>query len=255
MRRPPARPTIKARFVILWEESIMSRPSIAPQVFLAAVPLFKSLDSATVARLAAATTRCSLKRGQRVFRQGEVLTGLYVVVYGEVRLIARAAGRPERLTGVVRPGRSFGEPMMFLERPAPVDAEAASDALLLHVPKDAVFDEIERNPLFARRIIAGLSERVEAMVHEADRRAMGSGRERLIDYLVRNAAGDHGAALVQLPAPKAAVASHLHLTPEHFSRILHELADDGLLQVHGRRIAVPDVQRLAASSGAKAGTS
>ncbi len=226
----------------------MSRPSIAPQVFLAALPLFKSIDAATVGRLAAATTRCSLKRGQRVFGQGEILTGMYVVVYGEVRLLARAADRPERLTGVVRPGHSFGEPMMFLERPAPVDAEAATDALVLHVPKQAVFDEIERNPLFARRIIASLSERVEAMVQEADRRAMGSGRERLIDYLVRNAAGEAGAALVQLPAPKAAIASHLHLTPEHFSRILHELAGDGLLQVHGRRIDVPDVQRLAASA-------
>ncbi|HWI83229.1 Crp/Fnr family transcriptional regulator [Ramlibacter sp.] len=228
----------------------MARPAIAPQVFLAALPLFKSLNAATIARLAAATTRRSLRRGERVFAQGELLTGMYIVVYGEIRLVARSPSR-ERLTSVVRPGQSFGEPIMFLERPAVVNAEAATDALVLHVPKQAVFEEIERNPLFARRMIAGLSQRIEAMVHEADRRAMGSGRERLIDYLVRNAAAQGGAALVQLPAPKAAVASHLHLTPEHFSRILHELADEGLLEVRGRRIEVRDVQRLAASAGGR----
>jgi CRP-like cAMP-binding protein len=45
----------------------------------------------------------------------------------------------------------------------------------------------------------------------------------------------------------AAVAALLNLTPEHFSRLLHELVAAGLLQVDGRRITVPDVQRLAAS--------
>lgn len=222
----------------------MARPDIAPEAFLSAVPLFKALDHASLARLAAVTTRRSLKRSERVFSRGDMPTGMYVVVYGEIRLLARSAGR-ERLTGVVRAGRAFGEPVLFLERPAMVDAEAATDALVLHVPKDAVFAEIERNPVFARRMIAGLAQRIEAMVHEAERQAMGSGRDRLIDYLVRNAGSDAGAAVVQLPAAKAAVASHLHLTPEHFSRILHELAGDGLLEVKGRRIEVRDVQRLA----------
>lgn len=222
----------------------MTRPALTPGVFLSAVPLFKSLDQAGLARLAAVTTRRSVKRGERVFNKGDMPTGMYVVVYGEVRLLARRAGR-ERLTGVVGAGRSFGEPVMFLERPAMVDAEAATDALVLHVPKEAVFEEIERSPVFARRMIAGLAQRIEAMVHEAERQAMGSGRDRLIDYLLRNAGADTGTALVHLPAAKAAVASHLHLTPEHFSRILHDLAGDGLLEVRGRRIEVRDVQRLA----------
>ncbi len=226
----------------------MARPELSAGVFLSAVPLFKGLDQAGLARLSDVTTRRSLKRGERVFSKGDMPTGMYVVAYGEIRLLARSAGR-ERLTGVVSAGRAFGEPVMFLERAAMVDAEAATDALVLHVPKEAVFGEIEHNPLFARRMIAGLAQRIEAMVHEAERQAMGSGRDRLIDYLLRNAAGDAGPALVHLPAAKAAVASHLHLTPEHFSRILHELAGDGLLQVRGRRIEVRDLQQLAKAAG------
>jgi hypothetical protein len=37
------------------------------------------------------------------------------------------------------------------ERQAVVDAQAARDALLLHLPKEAVFDEVDRNPKSARR--------------------------------------------------------------------------------------------------------
>jgi CRP-like cAMP-binding protein len=223
----------------------MARREIAPQVFLAALPLFKGLDAPTLERLAAATTRHAFKRGERVFGKGDPVTGMYVVVYGEIRLIARSAVRGERLTGVVRGGRSFGEPMMFLERPAVVEAQAATDALVLQLPKQAVFDELGRNPRFARRMIAGLSQRIESLVQEVERLSTGSGRARRVDYLLRNAGSGPGPRTAALPATKGAVASHLNLTPEHFSRLLHELVDEGLIQVRGRSITVPDPGRLA----------
>jgi DNA-binding transcriptional regulator LsrR (DeoR family) len=49
---------------------------------------------------------------------------------------------------------------------------------------------------------------------------------------------------VTLPAAKAQIASQLNLTPEHFSRLLHELAQAGLLHVEGRKITVPNPDRL-----------
>jgi CRP-like cAMP-binding protein len=226
----------------------MPRREIAPHAFLSALPLFKSVDAPTLQRLAAATTRRALARGERLFAKGDAATGMYVVVHGEIRLVARSPGRGERLTGVVGAGRSFGEAVMFLERSAVVDAEAASDALVLHIPKEAVFAEIERSPRFARRVIASLSQRIESLVHELERLALGSGRSRLIAYLVQRARVAAGPAEFTLPATKAAIAAQLNLTPEHLSRLLHELADSGLLQVRARRIVVPDVQRLAAQA-------
>ena len=104
--------------------------------------------------------------------------------------------------------------------------------------------------MFARRIIAGLSQRVESLVNELERQAMGSGRARLVHYLLRGAGagGGPGPRVVALPAAKGAIASHLNLTPEHFSRLLRELADEGLVQVRGRSITVPDPLRLAAGT-------
>ena len=222
----------------------MAHREIAPEAFLATVPLFKALDAATLARLGAATTRRALKRGETLFRKGDAANGMYVVVYGEVKLIATTPARGPRLAGIVGPGQSFGEPVMFLERPAVVDAQAASDALLMHLPKEAVFDEIERNPRFARRMIAGLSQRIERLVRELDRQALSSGSERFIDYLLRHGRGQAAGFVVALPAAKAEIASQLNLTPEHFSRVLHELAQAGLLQVRGRKITVSDPNRL-----------
>lgn len=216
-----------------------------PEALLKAQPLFHALDARALARLAAAAGRRSLARGERLFSRGDTPTGMYVVVYGQVRLMGRGRAGGRRLAGVVHAGHSFGEPVMFLERPALVDAEAASDTLLLHLPSEAVFAEIEHSPRFARQLIAGLSARLEALVQERERHQRGGGRARLAAYLLRLAGA--GAELT-LPATKAAVAAHLSLTAEHFSRLLHELAADGLLRVQGRRITVLQPQALAAAS-------
>lgn len=221
----------------------MAHREVPAATLLARLPMFKELDAGALARLAAVVVRRPLKRGEVLFRKGEPATGMYVVVYGDIKLTSSTPARGTRLSGTVGPGQSLGEPVMFLERPTLVDAQAGCDALVLQVPKEAVFAEIERNPKFARQMISGLSRRVEALVRELDRQATGTGSARLIAYLLRHARGE-ASLMLTLPATKAEVASQLNLTPEHFSRILRELSDASLLQVQGRRIIVPDTHRL-----------
>jgi len=225
----------------------MSRRDIDPRVFLARLPLFKELGAASIERIAAGAGKLRLARGATLFRQGESPSGFYVVVVGEIRLVAHGA-RGSRLTGIVEAGRSFGEPVMFLERPYLVDAVAHTDAVVIRVPKENVFEEIERNPRFARRVIAGLATRIEALVREIDANARGGARERLVNYLLRAHPAAEGEISVSLPATKAAIATQLGLTPEHLSRLLRELTARQLLRVEGRRIVIPDVARLAAAA-------
>ncbi|WP_312565584.1 Crp/Fnr family transcriptional regulator [Diaphorobacter sp.] len=222
----------------------MARREIPSEVLLARLPLFQALDTATLARLAAVTTRHPFKRGEPVFRRGDPVEGMYVVVYGEIKLWGRTPKGAPRLTGMAGPGQCFGEPVMFLERAAVVTAEAASDALLLRIARTAIFNELDSSPSFARAMIVGLSRRVEGLVQELERQALTNGTERFVAYLLHRC-DDPGAPFeTTLPAAKNAIASQLNLTPEHFSRILQELQQAGLLRVTGRKIAVPQPARL-----------
>jgi CRP-like cAMP-binding protein len=216
--------------------------------FLAHLPLFQGLSEAELARLAAATSRRRLKRGEALFRQGEPSTGLHAVLYGSIRLSMRAA-RGERVVDIVGPGHSFGEPVMFMEKPYIVSATALADSLVLHVAKEAVFAELERSPRLARRVIAALSRRIEALVREVETYALGSAAKRFAAWLLRRVPqGASGEATVTLPAAKRQLASQLNLSAEHFSRVLRELAARGLIEARSRRLRIPDLERLRAWS-------
>ena len=51
--------------------------------------------------------------------------------------------------------------------------------------------------------------------------------------------------MVSLPVSKSTVASRLSLTPEYFSRVLHELESAGLIEIEKRDIRILDANRLA----------
>jgi CRP-like cAMP-binding protein len=62
-------------------------------------------------------------------------------------------------------------------------------------------------------------------------------------------------AQVVLPVSKAVVASSLNLTPETFSRELHELARQGLIQVDRRTVHIPSLNQLRAHLRTRVGES
>jgi CRP-like cAMP-binding protein len=221
-------------------------PKIKTSAFVANLPLFKELSPAEIGRIVAGTTELHVPRGEILFNKGAPCNGFHLVIYGQVKLSFVTPQGSEKVVEIIGPGMSFGEALMFMERPYIVMAQALADSLLLHVAKQTVFDELERNPGFARKMLAGVSRRLHGIISDLESYSLHSGTQRVIGYLLRQDEGQAGAQpyAVRLPTSKAIVASRLNLTPEHFSRILHELAGAGLISVDGREIVIEDVARL-----------
>ena len=226
-------------------------PKIKTQAFLATLPLFKELAPSELDRLATGTTELHVPRGEILFQKGDPTTGFYLVIYGQVKLSFVTPAGQEKVVEIIGPGNSFGEALMFMERPYIVMAQALADTMLLHVSKEAVFDELEREPAFAKKMLAGLSRRLHSLISDVESYSLQSGTQRVIGFLLRqdDAQADEGPAKLTLPVAKAVVASRLNLTPEHFSRILHELQTHDLIRVDGRDVHIVDIARLRAYEG------
>ena len=114
--------------------------------------------------------------------------------------------------------------------------------------KQATLAEIRRDPRFSLRMLAGISRRLHSLVNEIESGAMHSGMQRVIGYLLRES-DVHDCATgqvftVSLPVSKAIIASRLSLTPEYFSKVLHELEAESLIRIDNRDIHIIDDARL-----------
>ena len=221
---------------------------IDPREFLKRLPLFADFDAEELSVVAAATTELHVPRGTAVFQRGDPCVGFHTVIFGQVKLGFVSVQGNEKVVEVIGPGHSFGEALMFMERPYILNAHALADSLLLHISKNAVFDELERNPAFARRMLAGMSRRLHGLITDVESYSLRSGSQRIVGYLLKAEPKNDGAT-VTLGMSKKMLASRLNLTPEYFSRVLHELVEEGMIDVRGREITILDLERLRTFEG------
>lgn len=215
------------------------------EALLAHVPLFNGLEAPEIARIAHGTREISAARGDILFHKGEVSTGFHLIVYGQVKLAFTSSQGGEKVVDILGQGQTFGEAVMFMDKPYMVYAQTLADSSLLHISKSVILNELEKDPRLGRKMIAGLSMRLHHLITDVESYSLHSGRQRIIGYLLRdNLDGSETAITVTLPTNKGIVASRLNLTQEHFSRILRELSENGLIVVKGRRISIPDVEKL-----------
>ncbi len=223
--------------------------------YLAALPLFQEMTPAELQRLAAGCRLRRYARGDTIFHVGMPCEEFHVTVTGQVKLFAISPAGQEKVIEIAGPGISFAEALMFTGRPYIINAQALADALVLSVGKAAVVREIEDDPRFAMQMLAGISRRLHGLVHDVQAYSLHSGMQRVIGYLLHSLSEDDAspplkakdavALNVSLPVSKATIASRLSITPEYFSRVLHELEVAGLIRIDKRDIHIPNPARLA----------
>ena len=213
---------------------------------LANVLLFRGIGQRRIADIAARARALHFGRGAVVCEQGACVPGLYAIGYGQVKLGFRGEGE-ERITRIAVPVETFGLAAAILGRPAPYEAVALEDTLVILVPAAVVLQMVENDPRFARAVIHELAERTMGLLAEVEAGSLHSGVHRLASYL-EGLAGEPGnaACTVHLPTTKTVVAARLGIKKETLSRLLRTLAQQGLIEVAKRNIALLDRSRLAA---------
>ena len=229
---------------------MQTRTNFDTPALLAQVPLFNSLGDDELARLARGTRELTAARGEILFHKGDAPSGFYLILDGQVKLALTSARGNEKVVDVIGPGQTFGEAVMFMDATHVVFAQALVETRLLLISRAVLLGELENDPQLARKMLAAFSMRLHHLIADVEAYSLHSGRQRIIGYLLRehddSDADEKKELAVRLPTSKGVVASRLNLTQEHFSRILHELSESGLIVVEGRTICIPDVARLRA---------
>lgn len=208
-------------------------------------PLFRGLSEEELRQIAAGSRELRVQKNEILFQKGDEAEGMHVLVMGQIKLSLPSAQGSEKVVHMFESASTFGEAVVFLDKPYPVSAQATQDSLLLLISKSSLLETLDSSPMLCRKMLAGLSMRLHELLDDMETCTLRTSTQRVICFLTNLApAGRPAQYEILLPASKQTIASQLNLAPETFSRVLGHLAGAGLIQVKGRSISVLDTARL-----------
>lgn len=212
---------------------------------LRAASALRALAPAALARLAAGATRIDFTRGAPLFASGADCPGLYIVASGRFMLCVGDAVTGTKVIRLTEPGDPIALIATLLGILTFDSAEALVDSAVVLIPRDVLLERAGRDAQLALALATMAAQQARKLAVDLESVSLQSGRERIVNYLLTCAtAGPAMLLTVMLPAKKSIIASRLSVTPEYFSRTLHELIEAGAIDVNGRQIIIRDAARL-----------
>ena len=216
----------------------------ASEAVLARLPLLAGLDAAAIARLAAVSSVSTLEKDSILFLEGEPSSRIFVVLSGLVRIYRNSEAGAELVLSNLGPGESIGELSMIDRLPRSASAQALERSRVLSMPTDRVRDFLLQTPEALMAVAAQLASTVRRLTGTTSDFIFLDLPHRLAKYLCSLAVVAGDGATVVLPASQSGVAAQLGVTRQSLNQALGNLSQEGLIQVHGRAVRVPDLAAL-----------
>ena len=201
------------------------------------IPLFSQLRGDEI-RTLVADHQCYLGRyskGATVYNQGEGCKTLDIVLSGSLVAYSLSESGSARTMFEFSKGQMLGANLLFGDnRTYPLAIYCMSDARLLHVTKNAVFDLL-RNYDFAMAFIGMLSSNSQRLNQKMTMVAQKTLRENLLEYF-RQQSILQDSHTIMLPISKKQLADYLGVQRPSLFRELKHLKDEGLIEVSNRTV-------------------
>ncbi|MCM2289868.1 MAG: cyclic nucleotide-binding domain-containing protein [Sulfuritalea sp.] len=218
--------------------------SIRMMTILKEFPLFSQLAEQSLAELARTARTSTFHRDQAIYRVGDPVSEMHILVSGQVKLALSCNRGTELIIDLVEAGRSFGEAELFGNDPYQANAIATQASQVLSIARDTLYQVMALNPRVALDVMKLLAQRQIELETELAARHSFSSSHRLLDYFLRLAGpyrDPQGETLVTLGISKQLLAARCSMQPESLSRTLRALIEAGLIAVDGRRIRLKNI--------------
>ena len=212
------------------------------------------VDSSDLGKLEAVVQRRKpLRPGDSLFRTGDPLGSVYVANEGAFKTIGINQAGEEHVLGFHLPGELFGLDAIGSGRHR-CEAVALTEARVCELPFASLATVASELPSLQQQLLRVMGQSTDRDHDHVDVLSRRQASERIALFLhglgERYRRIGRSADDFQLPMSRDEIARYLGLALETVSRSFSRLHEDGVIDVHGRRVRVLDPKRLhAAASG------
>jgi len=192
------------------------------------------------------------QKGDVIFREGTVPSGIFIVKTGKVKKYKSDRSGKEQIVYVANEGELIGYHAVLSEERYPDSAAALEKSLLSFIPKEDFMEVLQRSPQFTQRLLKALSHEFTVFVNGISVFAQRTAQERLAIALIvlREKFKDVNFAGKEpdLNISRTDLANMAGIAKDNVIRLLKDFKTEGILETKGRKISIRDIRALVKKS-------
>jgi CRP-like cAMP-binding protein len=206
----------------------------------------KSLTKDELVRISGCKTSKKIKKGEVIFEEGELLTGVYCVRDGICKLTKLSENGKDQIVKMVVKGQLLGQRSIISNEASNLQATALNDMEVCFIPKNEVLADLQKNPKFSFDVLQDMASDLREADDIIVNMAQKSVRQRLAESLVYiyDNFGVNPDGTLSILLSREDYASIVGTATESAIRVLSQFKKEGLISTVGKFIKIEDLNGL-----------
>jgi CRP-like cAMP-binding protein len=185
----------------------------------------------------------------KLFQQGARASEVYLVDKGLIKLTRLNEDGQEMITSLRSTGSILGAATAIVHKPHPVTAMTLTRCFLRRISLEDFFHLVRTDDNFCWYLHRSHSLEVHQQASQLIRMKYLSARQRLEQLVWQlleaiDAGRQDGPVRLHLPLKYWEIAQLIGITPEHLSRVLKQIQDDGIMSRENGSLIITDIEGL-----------
>ncbi|MFZ4928574.1 Crp/Fnr family transcriptional regulator [Chryseobacterium sp. Mn2064] len=177
------------------------------------------------------------KPKETIFKEGDHTLFYFQITKGKVKLNNYNEDGKEFIHNILKKNQSFGDPLLFLEHPYPMNAICIEGSEIIRLPKSSFIEMLKENPELSLEMNACFSQQVYYKLVMMQSLASQNPSQRLkglLDYL--KSFHEESCGSFQVEFTRQELANLVGLRVETVIRTLKKMEKEGHIKLENRKI-------------------
>lgn len=206
----------------------------------------KALTKEELIKVSDCKTSKTIKKGETIFEEGEILKGIFCIKEGVCKLTKNSSNGNDQTVRLVKKGELLGQRSLISEESTNLRAIAVHDMQICFIPKNEILGFIDGNKNFSMSMLKNALGDLKTKDNQLVNMAQKTVKERLAYTLlyIEDNFGVNDDKTLKLQLSREEIASIIGTATESCIRLLSEFKKLGLIELSGKNISIIDKKKL-----------
>lgn len=206
----------------------------------------RNLSSELMQELVSTKNTIVCKKNQHFILEGAPINGLFFIQKGKAKVLKTGIYGREQILRLVQDGEIIGHRGFGSQKKYSVSASTIEDSILCNFSNEVLNEMLHKVPSLTYDLMIFYAEELNRSETKVKSISQMTVREKVIDNIlyIHRKFGENPKGLLNIQLSRKEIAEFTGTSNEQVIRTISSLKKEGLLFAQGKKIGIPDIQKL-----------